>query len=376
MKQSFLLLILTLIIGCSSVAWGTRRLLGSTPRRQVPRWHPSGRWVVTQDGLIEFGPGGQARFLNPTILLKHPGAWMFGADWLGSATRLVVATSEPKLLRVNWDPKKKQPDVVELLNRTGSKIEGAFLAPAVSPNRNTIAFLSAPNDSDPRSDSFHYQLCVMRGSGARVLTPLPLTGAGPRWSPSGKFILVNLSGSVAGYREIGPAIVDAVSGSVLPISKYYHVDIDQTACWGRDDNELILGSSSDYDRRSGTILFDLRRRTTKKSFKTLSSGAIPTRNPALDRTGRYVAVVEEGVGEAVNPSDQVVVVDLSTGKLSSIYRSYRIGSPQWSPDGRWLVFTAMNSDETKAWTFVPVKNGRRDVTRKRVTLRAERYSVF
>src|SRR5262249_25384728 len=255
-------------------------------------------WVIGADGSGE-------RALTDTLFYKteRPITWT-------PAGRRVLCWNHSK---VGWDIWAVTADGKESANLTQVK-SGGCRSPAPSPDGKRIAFL--------RDDPEGLYLMNADGSNQRRLADKAFRDFPPAWSPDGKRLA------------------------------YTRLEDDQFSIYclhvvsGRDVRVVRGGSSPTWSPEGSRLLF------VRLQDKTATLGLIsPYRpdevrvrkgrggawDPAWSRDGGRVAYFASRDGKA---ELRVITTDQKIEKVLAVVEGRWWSAPSWSPDGKWLTFTA------------------------------------
>ena len=198
----------------------------------------------------------------------------------------------------------------------------------------------------------HYSKCAEiytvreDGTGLVNLTPGPLYGAGPRWSPDGEKILFtgwdrNTQSSNLWVTDVW--VMNADGTGLTNLTQTLHVS-EAAGSWSPDGERIA------FVKRSGDVgvwAMDADGANQRQLTSNRSGDLLPDWSPDGRKIVFQRRVGCPAVGDCSDGSDpEIWAVDVGNGNVS------RLGSgaaPQWSPDGRKIVFdrdsgTASGSD--------------------------------
>jgi eukaryotic-like serine/threonine-protein kinase len=282
---------------------------------------------------------------NPTIALR------------GNRMAFVRYKVDTNLWRTPMPPGTSAPIRIVVSTRQDS-------APAVSPDGSRIAFAS------DRSGSFEIYLSGSDGSDPVQLTSMkaPDTGT-PRWSPDGKQIAFD--SRLEGHSDIFVISADGGSPRRLTTEAYDNM----VPSWSRDGQWIYFNSDRSgipqiwkvpiqggaavqvtkkgafevYEALNGKSLYYSRQGAIWRSDLTGENETRVADNPAgrWGLCGEAICFLDDNVSPA-----QFYVFDLTTGRRTRP-GTLDVGPNAWaaagydvSPDGRWIIYTRVDSLES------------------------------
>ncbi len=190
------------------------------------------------------------------------------------------------------------------------------------------------------------------GSGLRQVTEAPGSGFGFSWSPDGSSIAARVDREEADRRRSHAVVVfDVEDGSSRNLTGFRH-DMPSLPAWGPGTADVVLPTSTGLDRLGAGLEPDARRAGRADRFVVLREGRPVVAN-ADARTARPMDLFpdETLLNLVASPDGNRVafevlggntwVLDVTTGSTTDLGRGYR---PQWSPDGRWIVYMVTEDD--------------------------------
>jgi Tol biopolymer transport system component len=308
----WLVLILASCQGAPAEPTPSTSNVGSTPPPSVEA-ALAGGWIV-----FHSDPGGDSRLslMRPdgsdlTLLSDTVAGYPFG-EWSPDGARVAFLSGsfgEGALLAINADGSGER-HVTDIQAR----------APDWSPDGTRLVFEAVEGGI--------YSV----GADGSGLTKLMLSGSGPRWSPDGSRITFfsNDTGNFDVY-------VMSSSGAGLERLTSDPAD-DVSPAWAPDGTRIAFVS----ERHGNADLYVVDQDGSHERRLTTSSAADEAFSwaPGGDRIAyvsyRHGAEPENiGIGDA-----EVFVLDAGTGETRNLSRNRAWdGDPDWSPDGRRIVFT-------------------------------------
>lgn len=222
--------------------------------------------------------------------------------------------------------------------------DGPFTGARWSPDGSLLAFSPVGNGG----------IWVSRadGSGLRQVTDAPGSGFGFSWSPDGTSIAARIDREEANRRRSHAVVVfDVETGSSRNLTGF-RPDMPSLPVWGPGTGDVVLPTATGLDRLDAGLAPGTRRAGASNRFVTLRGGR-PVVGDAEARTVRPMdAFPEETLLNLVTSPDgnrvafevlggNTWVMDARTGRTVDLGRGYR---PQWSPDGRWIVYMVTEDD--------------------------------
>lgn len=217
---------------------------------------------------------------------------------------------------------------------------GAYSSPSLSRNGLRLAFVR----------NGRVWLAGLSPAGARALAPRPPEGdTGPpraqqvRLRPDGEQLAVFERRWLRG--DVGsPTRVYVTSWAGTTLSE--RPALSPSAAWGPGDELMDFGYAVEGEGHGpgGTSLICLRQAGDDlHCARILARGDLERdlRQPALSPDGRLLAVLRHEGRESSSSGTAIVLFDVATGRpVRTLTSGLVLANPTWSPDGRYIVFTA------------------------------------
>jgi Tol biopolymer transport system component len=311
-----------------------------------------GLWVVNLSGTKILG---EPRLIKPGIERILPvGLTSEGALYYGvvRATEDVFAVDlDPATGKVTSPPRK----LVE-------SYEGGNFTPSFSSDGKYLAYVSRRGNS-PYPTNVGNALCIRSlDTGEeqvfyREIWRLGLRHiGGPDWSPDGRFIIFGGSTGISGYS------IYRIELKTSEISRIYLCGPDERlsgGAYGPDEKGFIARAKLDAGF-SQIVVRDLRSGEEKELFRypQVERGI----RTALSPDAHWLCFSNAGWGGIRSLN----IMPASGGEVKEIWSFGEIqrGTPgihqAWSPDGRYILFSAPDTSDMRVWDLwrVPVEGGK------------------
>ena len=201
-------------------------------------------------------------------------------------------------------------------------------SPALSPDGQQIAFLTARHDPNPQFPHFKYEIYVMDadGSNPRRLTHTDAAEDHPAWSPDGTQILFDADYDGDGFYEIYAMNADGTDVTRLTSGAAN----DQFGDWSPDGSQIAFSS----DRNANWDIFVMN--VDGSNQQPLTDSPDWELFPAWSPDGTRIAF--DGLVPRSRNTD-VFVMNADGSDVRRLTDSPRFDeSPVWSPDGSQIAF--------------------------------------
>lgn len=157
----------------------------------------------------------------------------------------------------------------------------------------------------------------------------------PKWSSDGNKIYYT------SYRYGNPDlfVIDMIEGKIKTFSTYQGLNI--AGGFSPDGSKMVLTLSRGKDPSIYTV-----NMVTKEVKKLLENFGVCA-SPAYSPDGREIAFVTDRSG---NP--QLYIYNLETKRYRKLTNFYWVDSPNWSYDGKWIVFSGRETKNEKLNIFI------------------------
>ncbi len=329
-------------------------------------WSADGKWIAFASdrtgslGLWVVGVAGGKTQGDPQLVksgidrilpvgLTNEGALYYGV--VRATEDVYVADLDPKTGRVTGPPRR----MIE-------QYEGGNFSPSYSPDGKYLAYVSRRGNS-PYPTNFGNALCIRSlGTGQervfyREIWRLGLQYiGGPRWSPDGRFITF---GGSEGISITGVYRIDVETGKITRILRCGPDERLNSGGYGPDGKHFFARGNT----KEGFSQIVVRNLETGEErelyrFPTLERGI----GIALSPDGRWLSFENSGWGGVRS----LRIMPASGGEAREVWNfgKTKLGMPAgnhtWSPDGRYIVFSAPQPSDLRVWDLwrIPVEGGK------------------
>jgi len=231
----------------------------------------------------------------------------------------------------------KELFVMDLLgtnNRQLTRDKGLVVAPSWSPSGDRIVYTSY------RTRQPDLYMVSAGGGEARRITNREGLEVGPRFSPSGNEILA--SASFAGISKL--VLFDLRGNIVRRITEGGAIDVSPS--YSPDGSQIAFCSN----RAGGPQIY------------VMSAGGGQARRVSFTESNYCTSPVWSPLGDKIaftclSGGNQVFVVPAQGGKALQVTYAGNNEDPEWSPDGRFLVFSSTASRRGKTITVLSLLGG-------------------
>jgi len=204
--------------------------------------------------------------------------------------------------------------------------------PAISPDGTQLAYVS----DRERSDTFRVYLTPITGGESRAVTPAGESFMAPRWMRDGKSLLL------VHWVERGHRIARQPLDGGPPVDLGPGIGAD-------DCGDAIAIAVPEVKLARLVLQYPDGRRDTITSSRSETFFT-----PRCDRTGQRI-VFARGVAMLHDPVDDLVIVDRGGHELQ-LTEGHATGGGVFTPDGRWVVFSALAGGQVYLYE-IPVTGG-------------------
>ncbi|HEV8580459.1 MAG TPA: protein kinase [Thermoanaerobaculia bacterium] len=274
--------------------------------------------------------------------------------WSPDGTEVLVATAEV-FDPVNGSPPSQIWRVDVATGRRRMVVKANAVQPSWSPHNRRIAYWSIALPGGKREI---WTAAAEGGRAVRVTEPADESylNWNPIWSPDGRYLYFasDRSGSMNFWR-VG---IDEETGRV----KGEPVPVTTPSSWSgflslsRDGRRILYATR---DTRA-----NLERVPLDPAGPAISGPAVPiTQGPREIGLNR---VSPDGSRIAYTLADDLYLLQTDGKELRQLTRdSFKDRNPNWSPDGRWILFYSDRSGRYEAWAIRPDGSDLRQLTRTR-----------
>jgi len=317
------------------------RLTTDAAEDGVPAWSPDGSRIA----FVRRGRNQTAVYLTPPV----PGAERKVADFQPSATQIgrmsvswtpdgnwiAVATIEANGPALSLMPAAGGSSRI-LLSNPGA--EGSYVFPAVAPGGQQVAYGLCTTQDKIISDANPCDVYVVdldgqfnpRGQPRRLTRQLAML-QGITWAPDERSVIY---GSLSGGRTSASGHLWRVQASGGSPERL------ELAAAGEFPSVSRTGNSLAYARDRAD--YDLLKFDEAGSPSSLFSSSTNDYDPQLSPDGTQIAFATDRAGKG----REIWVATLDGSAIRPVAQATgrELGSPRWSPDGRWLVFDGVGAD--------------------------------
>ncbi|MBP7796477.1 MAG: PD40 domain-containing protein [Elusimicrobiales bacterium] len=157
----------------------------------------------------------------------------------------------------------------------------------------------------------------------------------PKWTNDGTKIYYT------SYRYGNPDlfIIDMSVGKIKPFSKYQGLNV--AGGFSPDDKQFVLTLSRGKD--PSIYMIDILTKDVKKLLDRFGVCSSPTFSP----DSKEVAFISDRAGKP-----QLYIYNIENQKYRKLTNFYWVDSPNWSPDGKWITFSARETRAERLNIFI------------------------
>ena len=202
----------------------------------------------------------------------------------------------------------------------------------------------------PRLDFPTFEIYVMEvdGNNQRRLTNNPNFDISPSWSPDGKRIafMSDRDGHVdilGGLLNFEIYVMDADGGN--PQNLTNNPNDDSSPSWSPDGKRIVFSSDRDGNREGNRENYEIYvMEVDGNNQQRLTDNDFYDRHPSWSPDGKRIAFMSRRDGHFIGEfglSYEIYVMDADGGNEQRLTENRKSdSSPSWSPDGKWIVFSA------------------------------------
>jgi dipeptidyl aminopeptidase/acylaminoacyl peptidase len=222
--------------------------------------------------------------------------------------------------------------------------DGPFTGPLWSPDGSLLAFSSAGYGG--------IWIAGPDGSGLRRVTDADGAGFGFSWSPDGSALLARVAREEADRRRSHAVMVfDVVDGRSTALTEF-RPEMPSLPIWAPGTADVVLPTPAGLERLDAGLPPAARRSGAAERFVALRDGRPVVGNASARTAEPLDRFADETLLNLVTSPDgrrvafevlggNAWVLDPASGRAIDLGRGYR---PQWSPDGRWIVYMVTEDD--------------------------------
>lgn len=242
-------------------------------------------------------------------------------------------------------------------------ILGSNMPAAWSPDGEYLAFV--PEIEGPKGSGGPYRrplhiYHIASGSGRELASHLQTRN--PQWSPDGRLIVLSARDTLRDRDRYsgGLFVVDTRSGGVSQVLKLDPATrtsfwSDLSAVWAPEGGAIIYALYDNALKEGRLIRRDLE---SGEEQELLRDSTLTSRQFALSPDGRRLAFslrsAASGYNDGIHSGGRLMIMNLDNGRVEELHRipeQGRVYSLQWSPDGKYVLYTKRDPEEnrTSVW---------------------------
>ena len=311
----------------------------------APHYSPDGEQIVFRSerdggGLYLMGATGES--VRRLTDVGYDPAWSADGKEIIFATEKVRGRDTEEIIQVNCGPFES------LMDRRKCYSKVMLFMPSVSPNNTRIAYW-ALNESTQRD----IWTISMSGGEPAAVTNDAAVDWNPVWSPDGNYLYY--SSDRGGSMNIWRVPIDEKSGKVLGEHEPVTTSAERCARMSfSHDGKQMLFSSARANINLEKISFDPQNKSVTGNPVEITHGSVTFVSPEPSPDGEWIAFSSSGRQE-----DLYLVRQDGTELRKVTDDIYKDRYPDWSPDGKNIIFNSNRGGKMEIWSIRPDGSGLR-----------------